>query len=243
MQELLQPIKSESLVEVFIQRFEKLILSGKLSIGQKLPSERELAVQLGISRPVVHEGLLDLETKGLVTMVPRVGTFVNDYRREGSLELLNSLVHYHEGNLAPGLFESLLSMRVHFEIEFARLAATNRTADHLSELHTLLTEEHAADPKHTDKITELDFRFHHLIALASGNMVYPLLLNSFKDVYTNLTSQFFHDVSVVSLVFSLHKKMYPALEQHDQKGAVKIMKEIISHGEAHLRTLIDQQHN
>lgn len=243
MRELLQPIKSESLVEVFIQRFEELILSGKLTIGQKLPSERELAVQLGISRPVVHEGLLDLETKGLVTMVPRVGTFVNDYRSEGSLELLNSLVHYHEGSLAPALFESLLSMRSHFEIEFSRLAARNRTEEHLSEFKKLLAEEHNADPKHTGKITELDFKFHHLIALASGNMVYPLLLNSFKDVYTNLTSQFFQDVSVVSLVFSLHKKLYPAVEQHDQKSAEKIMKEIISHGESHLRNLINRQHN
>ncbi|HQO02580.1 MAG TPA: FadR/GntR family transcriptional regulator [Spirochaetota bacterium] len=243
MRELLQPIKSESLVEVFIQRFEKLILSGKISIGQKLPSERELAFQLGISRPVVHEGLLDLETKGLVTMVPRVGTFVNDYRKEGSLELLNSLVHYHEGNLAPGLFESLLSMRAHFEIEFARLAALNRTEEHLTEIKTLLAEETAADPEHTEKITEFDFRFHHLIALASGNLVYPLLLNSFKEVYTNLTSQFFRDISVVSMVFSLHQKLYPALEQHNPKGAEKIMKEIISHGESHLRSLIVQRQN
>ncbi len=55
MQDLLKPIKTESLKEVFVARFEDLILSGKLSIGQKLPSERELAMQLNVSRPVVHD--------------------------------------------------------------------------------------------------------------------------------------------------------------------------------------------
>ncbi|MBW1983231.1 MAG: FadR family transcriptional regulator, partial [Deltaproteobacteria bacterium] len=95
MQELLKPIKSESLKEIFISRFENLILSGKLSIGQKLPSERELAIQLGVSRPVVHEGLVDLASKGLITLTPRIGTVVNDYRTEGSLTMLTSLFNYH----------------------------------------------------------------------------------------------------------------------------------------------------
>ncbi|MFA6032330.1 MAG: GntR family transcriptional regulator, partial [Myxococcota bacterium] len=90
--ELLAPLKAESLKEVFISRFEGLILSGQLATGQKLPSERELAMTLGVSRPVVHEGLVDLAAKGLVSMKPRVGAFVNDFRREGSITLLSSLL-------------------------------------------------------------------------------------------------------------------------------------------------------
>ena len=63
MNSMLKPLKAESLKEVFISRFEDLILTGKLAIGQRLPPERELAVQLGVSRPVVHEGLLDLQLR------------------------------------------------------------------------------------------------------------------------------------------------------------------------------------
>ncbi|MBW1814590.1 MAG: FadR family transcriptional regulator, partial [Deltaproteobacteria bacterium] len=117
MQELLKPIKSESLKEIFISRFENLILSGKLSIGQKLPSERELALQLGVSRPVVHEGLVDLASKGLITLTPRIGTVVNDYRTEGSLAMLTSLFNYHDGQLQPAILESVLDMRMLFERE------------------------------------------------------------------------------------------------------------------------------
>jgi DNA-binding FadR family transcriptional regulator len=127
MQELLKPIKSESLKDICVARLEELILSAKLSTGQKLPSERELALQLGVSRPVVHEGLVDLAAKGLVTMKPRVGTVVNDYRKEGSLFLLTALVNYHQGQLDPNLLRSLLDMRLLFEVETARLAALHRS--------------------------------------------------------------------------------------------------------------------
>ena len=90
MKAMLQPIKTESLTEIFVLRFEELILSGKLSIGEKLPSERELSLQLNVSRPVVHEGLMELAHKGLVIMKPRVGAVISDYRNNGSLAILNS---------------------------------------------------------------------------------------------------------------------------------------------------------
>ena len=127
MQELLAPIQSPSLKDVFIERFESLILSGQLKIGQKLPSERELALRLGVSRPVVHSGLVDLEAKGLIALTPRVGAVVSDYRQEGSLALLNSLVAYQQGRLEPDLQQSLLDVRRLFEVETARLAGSLRS--------------------------------------------------------------------------------------------------------------------
>ena len=140
MQEHLKPIRTESLKDVFINRFEELILSGTFPVGQKLPSERELALQLGVSRPIVHEGLVDLAAKGLVNLIPRVGTIVNDYRKEGSLSLLTSLVNYLQGDLEPELLTSLLEMRLLFEVETARLTALNRTQEQLESIYVLLRE-------------------------------------------------------------------------------------------------------
>ena len=235
MQELLKPIRTESLKDIFIKRFEELILSGRFPIGQKMPSERELALQLGVSRPVVHEGLVDLAAKGLVTMIPRVGTIVNDYRREGSLALLTSLVGYHQGRIESGLLDSLLGMRMLFEVETARLAATNRTRDHLTAFAELLHEEDLSNAVDVEKIGELDFNFHHLMAMASGNLIYPLLLNSFKQCYLNLTGQFFADVTVVPVVFSYHKKIVNAFENKDEKTAAQIMKRMLAHGAEQLK--------
>ena len=235
MQELLQPIKTESLKDIFIKRFEELILSGKFPIGQKLPSERELALQLSVSRPVVHEGLVDLAAKGLVTMIPRVGTVINDYRKEGSLSLLTSLVNYHQDNLEPELLTSLLQMRQLFEVETARLAAIHRNREQLESFHLLLKEEDNIDLQNIDGISELDFTFHHLVALASGNHVYPLLLNSFKQCYLNLAGQFFSDSSVVPVVFHFHKEMVQAIEDKGDKIAAQIMTRMLAHGAEHLK--------
>ena len=235
MQELLTPIRAESLTDVFIRRFEDLILSGKFPIGQKLPSERELALQLGVSRPVVHEGLVDLAAKGLVSMIPRVGTMVNDYRREGSLSILTSLVNYHQGNLEPGLLISLLEMRRLFEVETARLAALNRNQEQLDFLYTLLQKENTLNYQEVEAISELDFDFHHLIALASGNHIYPLLLNSFKHCYANLAGQFFSDPTVVPVVFDFHTKMVKAIKDKNEKSATRIMRRMLDHGAENLK--------
>ncbi len=231
---MLKPLKAESLKEVFISRFEDLILTGKLAIGQKLPPERELAVQLGVSRPVVHEGLLDLAVKGLVTMKPRVGTVVNDYRKEGSLVMLESIFNFRRDNLDSELMRSLLEVRLLMEVETARLASKHRSTEHMRAFRDILAREGQAGQTDIDGLAGLDFELHQLIALASGNLVYPLLINSFKPVYTTMTSIFFSTPEVVPHVHSFHKKLVDAIENKDGAKASQIMSEMLAHGEQHL---------
>lgn len=241
MKEILKPLKADSLKEVFISKFEDLILTGKIAIGQKLPSERELALQLGVSRPVVHEGLVDLASKGLVTMKPRVGTVVNDYRKEGSLSILNSLINYSRGTLEEGLLDSLLEIRILVEVETSRLASIHRTEEHLNAFRDILAREEKVSFNDTQTITGLDFDFHHLIGMASGNLIYPLLINTFKPVYMNFTSLFFTDPEMVPVTFDFHKKLVNAISAKDEHLSVSIMREILDHGEANLRRIVSQE--
>ena len=240
MKDILKPLKADSLVEVFISRFEDLILTGRIAIGQKLPSERELALQLGVSRPVVHEGLVDLAAKGLVTMKPRVGTVVNDYRKEGSLSILNSIINYQQGGLDPELLESLLEIRLLVESETARLAAENRTEEHIRELRGIVEREEAVNAKEIKKVTALDFSFHHAIGMASGNIIYPLLINSFKPVYMNFTGVFFSDPMMLQATTQFHRRLVDAIAEKDPDRAVNVMMETLNHGEEHLRTILKQ---
>ena len=241
MLDILKPVKTESLKEVCIRRFEELILSGKLPVGKKLPPERELASQLGVSRPVVHEALVELAAKGLVSMVPRIGTTVNDYRREGSVAILTSLLSFHDGMLYPKLLESLLAMRVLMEKENAKLAALNRTQEHIQQFKEILKQEEEVDHKEIELITMIDFNFHHLVAMATDNLSYPMLLNSFRPVYTSLSGRFFQDHHVITVVFDFHKKMFSAIEKKDEKKAVEVMHQILAHGEDKLREIIAKQ--
>ena len=237
----MEPIRTDSLKDIFVLRFEELILSGKFQIGQKLPSERELALQLGVSRPVVHEGLVELASRGLCSLKPRFGAVVNDYRKEGSITLLASLIQYQKGRLEPELLESLLQIRMLLEPAFARIAAENRTEEQVRDFHNILGKEVSTDKRNVQKITDLDFEFHLLIAVASGNRVYPLLLNSFRQVYTNLSGQFFKDQKVTATVHGYHRALTAAIDAGNGAKATSVMKEILRHGEKHLRTIIDQE--
>ena len=121
---------------------------------------------------MVHEGLVELAAKGLVTLKPRVGATVNDYRRQGSLAILTSLLNYHDGGLEPGLLDSLLEMRKLVEVETAGLAARRRTGEHLDVLKRILAEEEQSSGGSAAARTDLDFEFHHQIAMGLGKFFY-----------------------------------------------------------------------
>ena len=91
--------KTLSLKDSFIRQMEKDILSGRLSVGQKLPSERELAERFAVSKAVIHAGILEMEENGFVLVRPRVGTFVSDFRMDGGKETLLSLMNHDGGSL------------------------------------------------------------------------------------------------------------------------------------------------
>jgi GntR family transcriptional regulator, transcriptional repressor for pyruvate dehydrogenase complex len=226
----LQPLKSESLTDVFIKHFEHLILSGEIEIGQKLPPERELAFQLAVSRPVVHKGLLSLAAKGLVTMRPRVGAVVNDYRTDGSLALLRSLVEFQGDKIDRKLLEDLVALRTLFEVETARLAARHRTEEDLRAFSVLLDQAGLLETDNPLAVAELNFAFHHRIALATGNTIYPLLINSTKDLILNPVGRFYDHSVVVLEVFALQAQLVKAIEARDEAKAMTIMKKVLKKG-------------
>jgi len=230
MNDLLRPLRATRLTEQFVERFEELILSGQLKIGQKLPSERELARQLGVSRPVVHEGLVELAARGLVTIQPRVGTVVNDYRRDGSLALLSSLLSRADRGLDPDLLEGLLELRRVLEVETARLAALHRTDDDMAELERLLAAEATVDPTDHQAVVDLDFALHHRIALASGNPIYAMLLKSCEPAHRNLASAFFTVPGTLVVVADLHTELVEAVRSRDAARSAAVMQRLLRHG-------------
>lgn len=235
----IEPLQVNSLKSACVARLEELILSGELKVGERLPAERDLAARLGVSRPVLHEALVDLAAKGLVTINPRRGVAVNDFRKSGSMAILSSLLAYHNGEIDPQLVASLLSMRILVETETARLAAEHASAAQLAELRKIVLSELTADRSSVTALVELDFEFHLLISIASENMAYPLILNSFKTVYTHFTTAFYQKTAgstVVDVVHTYHRHLLQALENRDVQKSVEIMKALLEHGEKLLKS-------
>ena len=231
----LKEFKADSLKDLFVKQIEELIISGKLKIGERLLPERELAANMKISRTIVHSGLIELNTKGLITVVPRRGTFVNDFRVNGTLAILDSLVNY-KGELDEKLLDGMLETRFLIEVENAGLASINRDNNDLIKLDEILKKEDAIDYKNILEIVNIDFAFHHQIAMATKNIIYPLIIKSFEGTYKNLTSKFFIKDNVIPAVLDFHKRLYNSIKDKSVEKSREIMRELLNHGKLYLKS-------
>ena len=135
---LFKKLSAPSLKELFVAELEGMILSGKLEIGAKLPPERELAESMQVSRAVVNSGLDEMEKKGFLVVKPRIGTFVEDYHRNGTIETLTSLMKYNGGMLGDNEIRSILEIRMIFVGLSASLAADTASEEEILSLKKYL---------------------------------------------------------------------------------------------------------
>jgi len=212
------PLAAGSLKDEFVARMEQLILTGALEPGERLLPERELARRFGVSRPVVHEGILVLETRGLVNLRPRHGVVVNDYRRHGTLDLLLTLIRREHHDLGPGLTADLEHFRIRMEQDIVSLICRRR--DRMSELETLRRlNRDMADATRPVELAELDFAFHRELALAAPNSLYALLTNTLKPAHMDLLTVFYASPGKKDQVVAYHDRLIEALERGDDEAA------------------------
>ena len=228
--------KSESLRDSFIKEIERLILSGKLAIGQKLLPERELAEKMKVSRIIVHNGLKELAIKGFVTIVPRQGTFVNDFIKGSTINILDSLTNYG-GELSANIASNLLDFRYLLELESAKLAAMNRTDEDLKALGRIIIKEDIIDKGNTRGITDIDFEFHHTVAFCSKNIMFSSIVKTLEGLHKQYAYKFFEESQAYREVFSYHQELYEAIKNRSADEAVEIMSKVLKHGEQLSREL------
>ena len=179
---------SPSLKELFISNIEAKILSGELPVGQQLPPERQLAQSMGVSRAVVNSGIVELENRGFLDVRPRVGTFVADYRRAGTMETLKSIMTYHRGRLRNEEIRSILEVRDALD----KLAVAD-IIPHVTELDNMLLLEKVEairQARDNRQAAEAAFAFQHELAMLSGNTLLPLIFRSFYSSVLVLWERF-----------------------------------------------------
>lgn len=181
-------LSAPSLKELFVRQIRENILSGQLSIGTQLPTEREIAQQMQVSRTVVNSGLTELERQGFLEIRPRQGVFVADYGRNGNISTLNAIMEYHSETLGRDEIRSILEVRralEHLATDAAIEAATDEDMDRLQQL--VANVETAGS---VDETIEAAFAFHHELAVVGNNSILPLIYVSFKPVVTQLWLRF-----------------------------------------------------
>lgn len=220
-------IVAPSMKELFIKSIENMVLSGKLKIGDKLPTEREMAEQMKVSRTIVNLGLNELQSKGFIKIVPRQGTYVDDYIKNGKLETLMSIINYNGGSFDKKTFYSLMEFRLINEGAGAYLAALNRTNEDIKHMEDLYEEMISSDD--IEDISDILFEIHHVIFYATRNYIYPLVHNAFKNVSVVLTNTLFNYFGVEETNAAV-KNLIELIKAKDADNAKSTMENLINIG-------------
>lgn len=166
------------LPEVLADTLQEEILS--LSVGDRLPTEPELAERFGVSRTVVRETARLLVQRGLVTVKPGRGMTVAAFDGRLIADQYGLLLRLSEGS-----FEQLLELRLVLEVEMAVFAAARRTDAHLEAMRE--ANRRLAVAVDSDDALDADLSFHEIVAQASGNPFFSLVIrpvNSFlREAY------------------------------------------------------------
>lgn len=159
-------------------RLERLILDGGLAPEQKIPSERQLATRLGVSRAVIREALHELQGRGVIETRHGKGSFVAGMvPGAGELGEQSPLMHLFEGH--PRTLFDLLEVREQLEGQAAYLAAQRATR---LDRHRITKAFRALEDTDPLSNARLDHGFHQAIVEASHNPVLVHVLNSLKNM-------------------------------------------------------------
>ena len=187
-----------------IDQIEQLLLDGVLSSGDRLPSERDLAAELDISRPVLRQALKELENRGLLVIRHGGGTFVADLIGQVFSRPVAELIARH-----PRATGDYLEYRRMLEGEAAFLAAERATSADHARLQAIVAQmRDLHDAADFDAELEADVAFHNAVGDAAHNIV---LMHTLRSCYRLLTEGiFFHR----RMIFGQNSARDRLLEQH-----------------------------
>ena len=211
-----EQLYAPSLKELFVQKLQGMILSGELPMGTRLPSERELCQQMGVSRAVVNGGITELARQGFLEVRPRQGTFVSDYRRVGNMETLMAIMDYNGGMLGREEIRSILEVRWGLEQMTLHRVIDNATDDQLARLGAFV--DRLGENPTPAQAAEIAFQFHHEMTLMGGNHILPLIYTSFRTPCISLWVRFCRKYGVAALHSNV-EELYRHLLNRDKEGA------------------------
>lgn len=220
-------------VSEITRQLEQAILSGELAQGDFLPAERRLSEQYGVSRSVVREALGRLSSLGLISSRHGSGTRVAPPTgREISVGIGRLLRNSDAG------LEELAVVRLSLETTIASLAALHRDEDHLARLAD--TQRILANPrKSLAAHVKADAEFHSLLAEASGNRFFPLVLAPIHERLTDSRLKTLRQYGA-HIAHEHHDKILEAIREQDPVAAAAAMREHLTVNSRHLEEISRQ---
>lgn len=231
------------LSDMVYEQLETMVVEGRLAPGSALPSERDLAQQMGVSRPSLREALLRLESRGLIVGRAGGGYLVANASQPLLAEPLSQLMSRHSKTV-----DDVLEMREVLEAKAVELAAERATPEDIARLAQALEALEAAYAAGRDgrdgldgqdgdtrgaslltRVPELDAHFHLALAEATHNLVlvhlmhaiFELLRGSVVDNYRAIVG---HGADLAELI-DQHRRIFNAVASHDAASAQRSLRE------------------
>lgn len=205
-------------------RLMAMIADGSMAPGQRLPGERQLAAQMGVSRVSIRAALQRLKTQGFLAAVQGGGTRV--ISAEPVMDSgLSQLVRLNRENL-----HDLAELRMILEEWAAGRAATQATPDDLIEMAAVLAA--MAHDSGRERKGENDQRFHLAIAKASGSTIYMHIVGVIRDILRQSVDyhlyELFNTPAEDDQLLGHHRAIYEAIRARDAEAAAAAMRAHLS---------------
>lgn len=214
--------QSQTAYEKVLNHIQNMILKGKYCLGDRLPSEQELAELLNISPEAVAEGYRTLHMMGLLEYQKNSGNYITGHFEKNLITSLSLMFALQKLDYAQ-----ISQLRGGLELKAVELACETRSDSHLKELHSIIREMRSSTDE--EKNAALDAKFHYTIALISQNK----LIIDILQALSSITGTFIYDMRghilaqgeyKESLQLS-HEQIVQGIERKDFPMAERALKE------------------
>lgn len=220
---IFKPIRLERVSDKVAGQLKKAITGGVFRVGERLPSERELAEQMGVSRPSIREAIQQLELLGIVETVHGGGSIVKNLTEQEISTPMEIVLKDDRQRVLE-----VTEVRAFMEAWAAKQAATNRTEEELELIRGYL-EEMERDLEKGRIRPEVDFQFHIEIAAATHNTIFVHLIQNIHQLISYSLrvhrEQVFVSREAQETIFNHHLRVFKAIQDGDAEAAEAAMKE------------------
>lgn len=218
-----RPVSTRRAFEEIANQIREQLARRALRTGDRLPPERELAEEFGVSRNTLREALRSLEIAGLLELRKGAagGAFIREGGGEAAVAGLADL--YRLGAIRP---EHLTEARIIVGTEVARLACMRITAADLEALEAnLRAAEEATARGDMQRRAEINYEFHRLLARATRNPVLIVL----TDALLAMTRHFIEEIGYRPnrYVLPSRRRLIAQLRKGDARGAAREMEALL----------------
>lgn len=212
----LKKIKKFTVSDSIITQMQEMILNGSYKPGQRLPSERELAELLSVSRPSVREAMRSLQTLGIIEIRSGEGTFLNDN--------VSILADHFKMNYLLKKYSilELIEARKILEVEIAAIAAKKATPENKEMLEDIHSEIFKTQGD-LEAFLKCDFSFHLAVAETSQNSVLREMLNTTRDLLLEANVDVIKKPGQIETAIRSHGNILKAILDGDVDRAKKEM--------------------